>query len=94
MSDREALISMVEQFAYNNAPGRNFDWLPDGSPGPVWSAEVMRAKYDAATYYTGGLSALEDAFEALGLPDPCTGADIRRLYDTPATQFDQQEEEA
>ena len=43
---KEALVSMVEQFAYR---------------GTFEGRENL---------HTGGLSALEDAFDALGLPDP------------------------
>jgi hypothetical protein len=49
---KEALISMMWQFAYYGT------------------------KNNVAVMHTGGLSALEDAFVALGLSDPITVADF------------------
>lgn len=64
---RGALVDMVGQFAYeNNTPTTNFD----PTTGRLFTTEEMDAKMRASTIHTGGLSALEMAFEVLGLADP------------------------
>lgn len=51
---REALLDMVEQYAFeNNRGGREY-------------------------YWTGGMGALENAFDALGWNDPQLKSEVRR----------------
>jgi hypothetical protein len=63
---REALLDMVGQFAYS---------IPTRIENTTGDPEQDAAK-DILT--SGGLSSLENAFDVLGLPDPCTR---RQLWD-------------
>lgn len=72
-----ALISenYVEKAKYDEAV-RQRDELREALIDMVWQFAYVGTKDDKAVVYTGGLSALEGAFSALGLSDPITILDF------------------
>ena len=72
-----ALISegYVEKAKYDEAV-RQRDELREALIDMVWQFAYYGTKNNVAVMHTGGLSALEDAFVALGLSDPITVEDF------------------
>ena len=72
-----ALISegYVEKSKYDEAV-RQRDELREALIDMVWQFAYYGTKNNVAVMHTGGLSALEDAFVALGLSDPITVEDF------------------
>ena len=76
-SDLTALISedYVEKAKYDEAV-RQRDELREALIDMVWQFAYEGTKNGKGVMYTGGLSALEGAFSALGLSDPITVEDF------------------
>jgi hypothetical protein len=77
LSDLTALISegYVEKAKYDEAV-RQRDELREALIDMVWQFAYEGTKNGKGVMYTGGLSALEGAFSALGLSDPITVEDF------------------
>ena len=77
LSDLTALISedYVEKAKYDEAV-RQRDELWEALVSMVWQFAYYGTKNNVAVMCTRGLSALEDAFDALGLSDPITVEDF------------------
>ena len=77
LSDLTALISenYVEKAKYDELL-RQRDELREALIDMVWQFAYEGTKNRKGVMYTGGLSALEDAFVALGLSDPITVEDF------------------
>jgi hypothetical protein len=73
LSDLTALISehYVSREEYNELLQQR-DELKEALISLMWQFAYYGTKNNVAVMHTGGLSALEDAFSALGLSDPIT----------------------
>lgn len=73
LSDLTALISehYVSREEYNDLLQQR-DELKEALISLMWQFAYYGTKNNVAVMHTGGLSALEDAFSALGLSDPIT----------------------